>query len=287
MKQWYLKNSEKHRNVYVLFYERISSEDIPCSDDEGDAHATQKDAKEINNETSDIPMASENEEASITPDLKLVRSATARIPVDIRELVEEENRKYWQYRFMFSKDYSKFILELWTLWNTKNIVLLNYDTRNRDYHILGLDENKYKEELKKIAKGYPENHYLNKNIRFYPDKCLHPEESIDIYQKYGGERVDSCEFEIFKLAATFYLTVTQRAQLKEMMIEFLDLIKDYLNKSLQAWKLLITQFSNTEVLFENLFHCPVPDMRKLTVGLIYCAMIRLYEDEKDLLDKYW
>ena len=120
------------------------------------------------------------------------------------------------------------------MWNTKNVVPLNYDTRNRDYHILGIDENQYKEELKKISKGYPENHHLNKNIKFYPDKCLHPEESIDIYQKYGGERVDSYEFEIFKLAATFYLTVTQRASLKEMVTEFLDLIKAHLNKSLQA-----------------------------------------------------
>ena len=107
----YLKNSEKHRNAYVLFYERISKEDIPCSDDEGDAHAAQKDSKESPNETSDIPMASENEDPSITPELKLMRTATI-TSAEIRELVEEENRKYWQYKFMFSKDYSEFILEL-------------------------------------------------------------------------------------------------------------------------------------------------------------------------------
>jgi len=75
---------------------------------------------------------------------------------------------------------------------------------------------------------------LNKNIRFYPEKHLHPSESCDIYQKYGGELVDAYEFEIFKLAATFYLTVTQRAALKEMVTEFLDLIKAHLNKNINA-----------------------------------------------------
>ena len=206
----YLKNSEKHRNAYLLFYERISNEDIPYSDDEDLAHTTSKDNKETHKETSDIPMASENEIVSATSDLKLISTETTIIPAEIRSLLQEENRKYWQYRFMFSKDYSEFILELWSLWNTNNVVPLNYDTRNRDYHILGIDENEYKEELKRASSGYPEGHYLNKNIRFYPEKHLHPSESCDIYQKYGGELVDAYEFEIFKLAATFYLTVTNR-----------------------------------------------------------------------------
>lgn len=283
----YLKNSEKHRNAYLLFYERISNEDIPYSDDEDLAHTTSKDNKESHKETSDIPMASENEIVSATSDLKLISTETTIIPAEIRSLLQEENRKYWQYRFMFSKDYSEFILELWSLWNTNNVVPLNYDTRNRDYHILGIDENEYKEELKRASSGYPEGHYLNKNIRFYPEKHLHPSESCDIYQKYGGELVDAYEFEIFKLAATFYLTVTQRAALKEMVTEFLDLIKAHLNKNINAWRWLITQFSNTEVLFESTLHCPVQDMRRLTIGLIYWAMIRLYEEEKELLDQYW
>lgn len=108
----YLKNSEKHRNAYLLFYERISNEDIPYSDDEDLAHTTSKDNKETHKETSDIPMASENEIVSATSDLKLISTETTIIPAEIRSLLQEENRKYWQYRFMFSKDYSEFILEL-------------------------------------------------------------------------------------------------------------------------------------------------------------------------------
>jgi len=284
----YLKNSEKHRNAYVVFYERISTEDIPYSDEEDNEPSDSKKAsQETNNEKSDVQMASENEDLTSVNEPKLNKCLTTRIPDEISELVEAENRKYWQYRFMFSKDYSEFILELCTLWNTRNIVLINYDTRNRDYHIVGIDENQYKEEVKKISSNYVGSYSANKNIRFYPEKCLLPEESLDIYQKYGGERVDAYEFEFFKQAATFYLTVTQRASMRELAPEFLDLIKAHLNKSLQACKWLITQFSNNDILIENLFQCAIGDMRKLTVGLLYCAMIRLYEDEKDLLDKYW
>lgn len=222
----YLKNSEKHRNAYLLFYERISSEDIPCSDDEGEAQAASKDVRETHKEASDVPMASENEEGSASSDHKLT-AETTKMPAEIRQLVQEENRKYWQYRFMFSKDYSEFILELCTLWNTKNIVPLNCDSRNSGPHALGVDENQKRDV-------HAENMHLSKNIRFYPDKHLHPEELGDIYEKYGKEQVDAYEFEIFKLSATFYLTVTQRAALKEMVTEFLDLIKAHLNNSLQA-----------------------------------------------------
>jgi hypothetical protein len=116
---------------------------------------------------------------------------------------------------------------------------------------------------------------------------LLPGESIDVYPKYGGERVDEFEFEIFKLAATLYLTVSQRHSIKEHVAEILDLIKAHMNKSMRACKWLITQFSNIEILKENFLQCPIEDMRKLTVGLIYCAMIRVYEEEKELLDDYW
>lgn len=280
----YLKNSEKHRNAYVLFYERTSDQDIPYSDDEDESEKPAP--QDSNTGGSDVPMASENEETAVA-ESKLMRYHTISIPDEISEMVAEENRKYWQYRFMFSQEYSDFILELCSLWNTKNMVLLNYDTRNRDYHILGIDEAKYKEELKKVPNSVSIHFSPNKNIKYYPDKWLLPDESIDIYQKYGGEKVDQFEFEIFKLAATFYITVKQRASIKELIPEMLDLIKAHLNKSLKACKWLISQFTNNEVLVENLLQCPIGDMRKLSAGLIYCAMIRVYEEEKEYLDSYW
>lgn len=284
----YYKNSEKHRNAYVLFYERISEHEIPYSDSEDESEPNKPEEKEDkdNAGSSDIPMVSDNNDATVS-DPKLNRGNIIKIDDEIAELVAEENRKYWQYRFMFALEYSDFILELCSLWNTKNMVLLNYDTRNRDYHVLGIDEGKFKEDLKKVSINYPGNYCANKNIKYLPEKWLLPGESMDLYQKYGGEKVDNYEFEIFKLAATFYLTVKQRATMKEHIPEFLDLIKAHLNKSLRACKWLIMQFSNKEIIEENLLQCSIGDMRKFTVGLLYCAMIQLYKEEKDLLDQYW
>jgi ubiquitin carboxyl-terminal hydrolase 9/24 len=281
----YLKNTEKHRNAYVLFYERIADEEIPYSDDEDES--TQNNQVKDGNDESDAQMVSEQADEVSDPKLQRANTMTVKIPDEIADMVEEENRKYWQYRFMFSQEYSEFILELCSLWNTKHMVLLNYDTRNRDYHICGVDETKYKEELKAMPNSTSMHYSANKNIKCYPEKFLLPNESIDIYQKYGGEKVDLFEFEIFKLAATFYLTVKQRASIKENIPEILDLIKAHLNKSMKACKWLIMQFSNEKVLTENLLQCPIADMRKLSAGLVYCAMLRIYEEEKEYLDSYW
>ena len=281
-----LKNTEKNRNAYVLFYERVSKEEIPYENEDEDEPAQPAE----NKEESDIVMNSEHHEEDIAEPV-MVRNNTIKVPNEIGDMVEEDNRKYWQSRFMFSSQYSDFILELCSFWNTRNITLYNYDTKNRDYAQKGVNEADFKEEVRRISEvmkiNHSENYSANKNIKLHSEKILLPSESIDIYQKYGGEKIDMIEFEIFKQVATFYLTVKQRAVPKELIPEILDLVKAYLNKSIKACRWLITQFSNKEVLYENMVTCPIPDMRKLTGGLIYCAMIHLFEEEKTCLQEYW
>lgn len=116
----YLKNSEKHRNAYVVFYERISQEDIPYSDEEeetpvSDEKQIEKDDDIMQDEMdpdNDIKMDSNKEDSVATNEMKLQRQATLKVPDEIVRLVAEENRKYWQYRFMFSKEYTDFMFEL-------------------------------------------------------------------------------------------------------------------------------------------------------------------------------
>ena len=93
----------------------------------------------------------------------------------------------------------------------------------------GVDEKAFqRHDQKKKDKFYGGNYCSAKNINYYPEKYLLPHESLDLYAKYGGEKVDAYEYEIFKLITTFYLTVTQRANLKEIVPESLDLIKAHL-----------------------------------------------------------
>ena len=294
---FYIKSSEKHRNAYVLFYEKTSNEDIPYSDSEDEA---EKNPTEENNESSDINMTSEHEEAVMVKQPKLKRTTTVKIPDEISETLIEENRKYWQYRFMFSLEYSDFILELCTLWNSMNITPLNYETKNNDYNILNINEEEYKKKIEDLSKAEalagvyvdPSRKLLHcKNIKHLPEKKILPSEYINILQKYAPdgntEHIENFEHEVFKLTLTFYLTVKQRAQDKDMIPEFIDLIKSYINKSTRASEWCIKQFSNNEIIAENLLQCPVTDMRKLSAGIMYCAMLKLYENEKDVLNSYW
>jgi hypothetical protein len=156
----YLKNSEKQRNAYLLFYERKVDVEISDSDDEMDnlKEAKQEtpvdqDMKGDNGDGSDIPMMSENEESKIFNEPKLQKTTTLRIRDDIIQMIAEENRKYWQYKFIFAKEYTEFILEFCSIWNTKHMVLLNYDTRNRDYHIFGIDEDEIKSQRSSVREG--------------------------------------------------------------------------------------------------------------------------------------
>ena len=73
------------------------------------------------------------------PGLKRAESVAVPIPEEIREIVERDNNKYWQHRFLFNKEYFEFMLELCSLWNTGDIVPLNELTKNNDYHLHGVD----------------------------------------------------------------------------------------------------------------------------------------------------
>lgn len=67
----------------------------------------------------------------------------------------------------------------------------------------------------------------------------------------------------------------------------LNLLKAYINKNSNCAAWLIAQFSNYKILEENLLQCGQKEMRKFVTGLLYCAMLKLYPEEKHLLRNYW
>ena len=53
-----------------------------------------------------------------------------------------------------------------------------------------------------------------------------------------------------------------------------DLIKFLINDQPDCANFLIEEFSNINVIFEYLIGCPIYELKKIIVGLLYCAMIK-------------
>lgn len=93
--------------------------------------------------------------------------------------------------------------------------------------------------------------------------------------------------EVFKFAASFYLTILQRAQHKASVPKMVNALKAYLNHDQRNGNWLILELSNWEIIKEMLLQPQGQEMPKLTCGLIYCAMLTIYEKEKASLTKFW
>mmetsp|Transcript_4486 Transcript_4486/g.6718 ORF Transcript_4486/g.6718 Transcript_4486/m.6718 type:complete len:123 (-) Transcript_4486:1467-1835(-) len=93
--------------------------------------------------------------------------------------------------------------------------------------------------------------------------------------------------EVFKYAAKFYLTALQRSANKGQIPPFCSALKAYMNHDVINAEWLLKQFSNWEIIQEMLLQTEDREMPKLAVGLIYCAMLKVYEVEKATLNRHW
>jgi hypothetical protein len=110
---------------------------------------------------------------------------------------------------------------------------------------------------------------------------------VDLTLPLSQDHLEEFELRIFKFAAQFYLTILGRSQNKGHVPAFLNLLKSYLNKSEACARWLITEFSNRQVIEEFFLQCSNKELRKLNVGLLYCAMLKAYQGEKIHLLTYW
>jgi hypothetical protein len=67
----------------------------------------------------------------------------------------------------------------------------------------------------------------------------------------------------------------------------LNLLKSYINKNALCATWLLNEFCNIQIIEENLLQNSQKEMRKFVVGLLYCALLKVYPLEKDKLNMYW
>ena len=101
------------------------------------------------------------------------------------------------------------------------------------------------------------------------------------------QRIADASHEVFKLAAGFYLTILQRAASKALIPKMVNALKAYLNHDRRNGEWLIRELSNWEIIAEMFLQVQGQEMPKLARGLVYCAMLTIYDQEKASLTEYW
>ena len=186
---------------------------------------------------------------------------------DIEMKIAYENQKYWQSRFLFGNEYHEFIYDLALNWNTQCQIPKTYLTKNDDFHLVG--------------EVMPEEYKDDQTIPLPLDVPL------PLLEQHSPEELKAVEHAVFKLATGFYIGVLQRASNKAPLPSMINLLKAYINKTPTNALWFLEEFCNELIIEENLLHCSPKEMRKFMVGLLYCAMLKVYALEKDKLNLYW
>ena len=219
----------KWRNAYLLLYSRKMQEDV-FEEDEEETKKTHLKQQQQQQQVLQTTASSSNHSVDVE-----MLSANTTVNEELSEIemkIAYENQKYWQNRFLFGTEYHELIYDITLNWNTACIVPKQYQTKNDDYHIV----------------GFP------RPIEYLSDSSI-PELldiSMDLSLHVPADTLKACEFEVFKLAVGFYVGILQRSMAKNWLPQTLNLIKAYINKSEQCAYWVLEEFSNEQLIEENL-----------------------------------
>jgi len=172
------------------------------------------------------------------------------ISKELHKEIQEENIKYWYSKYIFQDYYFRFVITLGNHWNSKEIVTEVYPTKNQDHHLLGLNCEERKEPM------------------------------------ILSEELQKTSTSIAKYVLTVFLTTFVRLRTKlPILPSFVDLCKAYLNKHPEVSQWLILQFTNSKIIHEFLLECTDRLTSRFVVGLLYCAMLNVYNLEKEAIAK--
>ena len=242
------KNNEKKipksRNAYLLFYEKVDK-----------SNCENYDKVEIINEVSNV--------------------------IKEKSIAKKVNQNIFHYhleKIIFSIEYHRFILQFLTnLINLsfKDNQLLNYIP----YFSRTKDENIVNKELLKIRKnaiGSNLINYINSKQIEIINKQKNINQQINLSEEFKLDDNISMSFQFLLL---YFFNVLVRARDKNYLGGTIDLIKFCLNEFKECSEFLIEEFCDYTTLMEYIVNCPILEIKKVFVGLLYCAMIKIYNSE--------
>ena len=261
--------SQKNRSAYLLFYEKKNQNDCQEFDniEAIDLFLKEKNISYLNN--NEI-LKSKNENGLNIININEIDDTkyTSEIAEenDMKEILENLNNEMFKYflnKKLFSNEYQYFILELFCN------ILNYYYSYDLPVFLLHLCRNNASnnENLREIqAIGSNLNNYINKDkIILFTKTTLNKNK-----EKTNSKII----LNIFKYYIIYFFNVLIRSKDREYLGGMVDLFKFLINDQLECAVYLIEEFCNKNVIIEYLINCPSYEIKKLIVGILYCAMIK-------------
>ena len=181
--------------------------------------------------------------------------------------INERMYKYNLLRILFSNEYHKFILEFLLnnfnqLYNENEFqTLINCSSRININDDIIIFENK-----KRFFGSCIEKYIQKGKINIYKST------KKDTLTK---EMINNKFNEYFQFLILYFFNVFIRAKEKSCYGGTIELIKFCLNNNEDCAKFFVEEFTNINILVEFIINCPIGEIKKIIVGLLYCAMLNV------------
>ena len=291
---------EKNRNAYILFYEKINKDNCEIFDKISLIEGLNGENKNINKEVNkiasennidnkynenDFNLLDDNEiNTNVINENKENKVDINKIKMNILNTINKETFNYFLNQRLFSGEYHHFILSLYlNMFNkliAKEKILFNENLcSNNNSYIIPKEIKDFKKGRKTLELSNIENYISKKKIyTFDSNKKISNINNISI-----SKEDEEVILDLFKNLIIYFFNVMIRAREKDYLGGTVNLIKYFINNYLFCADYIIEEFSNYNILIEYMINCPSYEMKKLVVGIIYCAMIKCvttYEAKK-------
>ena len=293
---------ENNRNAYMVFYEKINKNNCEKFDKIEVINELLSGTKNKNNIFNNKNKKNDNKENKDNNDFNLLSDDNNDNinSININEINTETNNnnfqdilipinkemfKYFLSQKLFSGEYHHFILSLFINMlnkyiNKEKVVFSEELCCNRNSNI-AKEIIDFKKDRKIPELSNIENYVSKKKI--YIINSNEQYSNINNVETNEISKEDENKIlELFKNLIIYFFNVMIRAREKDYLGGTVDLIKYLINNYLFCANYLIEEYTNYNFIAEYLINCPSYDIKKLVVGILFCAMlhsIKSYEDK--------
>ena len=292
------KEKEKTKNAYILFYEKVNKENCEKFDkielinelngqkNNIDNNIINENNIDNNEDEDEFNILDINRENKIN-EIKENENAMNVNKTNILNKINKESFNYFLNQRLFSGEYHYFILSLYlnlfSRFIVKDELLLNKNKcSNSNSYILPKEIRDFKKKRKTLEFSNIGNYVSKKKIHIFN---LNKNNSTNINNLILSKEDEEVILDLFKNLIIYFFNVMIRARERNYLGGTVDLIKYLINTYIFCADYIIEEFSNYNLLIEYLINCPSYEIKKLVVGIIYCAMIKsvtTFENKKKL-----
>ena len=281
------KMRKKNRNAYLLFYEKKDQSNcLQFENIDAINSFLGIEQKEINNNITNSNLNNNNSENGIVNNINAVENGGENLIENndnkiedngikkILENINEEMFKYSLNRKLFSNEYQYFILELF-------LNVLNY---YYNYEIYVFLMHLCRNLTSRTTEIFREIQVSGSNLNLYLDnkKLIIFKSNKQKSQKKLKNNYSSQILNIFKHFIIYFYNIFLKSKEKKYFGCMVDLLKFLLNDQADCANYLIEEFCNEKTILEYLINCPLYDIKKLIVGILYCAMSKSFKENEFL-----